>query len=1376
MGIGRSISITGWTIWAPSFIAVNTAAPGVEVVASHCGAENVGEPPPGCGTFRNSEPVASSVVSSQPSVRIVLLNCGGRGLRAALSKLQQFTTQHGHPDVLVFVETHMLPASVPELADYMLLWNPRPLTQHETLAGGVAFGIFRESTLVASATLEDVFAGADVAWMRVRLSVSDRMLLIGGVYLPPIGGGRVCDGCDSIQCRKSHVDLALGHIAEQVQRHGVHCDVIVVGDFNARAQMAVHSSRWVKIQEALLSVDTGLILRNPVQENGELESTRIDPSDGAGSVLDLVMVLAPQLSVTSRLVHDTDVSDHLPLEMTVQVLAQSTVTAELPRQYGFVSGVPSHLRTSHKLVPICPADINTPFCDTVHSRMRDFLTGDRNIDDTVAELERSVLASARELGILRSKPGLTEAGKASARAQRRIEACRGQLTLALQQVPIDGTAVSSLCDQLRGLTQERQQLLHARRQDQRQRRRDKTQRCMTSLLQPHTGQQRDFRSTLSTAVGGSLHFRGRRTFTPLATVQNQLHTLESKLRKDYHRDIDPQRASRWNRVLDDDIAAGRAKTAEPPPTLQEVRDALMRMNGSASALGIPVAALKKFAVMPALMALLHAVIVEIWTSGRMPHRFGLVRATEHYRYGPMDKPRILGVGTALSRLWQTVLEARLMNQLVHLLSSAQFGFLRGKATELCVFLANSMTACAQLDGETVDTVYLDIKGAFPSTRHDHIHASLRHYGVSADVRRLVISWYDCQEMFVQVGKLLSEVFRVGISVTQGGVPSPVNFIAVIDRALHRVHSRVLEDGRRLGMPLLQDMLAAMFYADDGRLADVVTTLLQIALDMIGEDFTALDFEFNAAPTKSAHSRFLPIDKKSRALARKRGAPQLILTGLLLEPVKCYKYLGVQTHVDGPKASCSAQLRHLLGTMATLIRQAASSPLRTQPLIYSRLALIQWWLPRVSYALGLIHESAPQSLLQLEQKLMRICIGSVSANLPTVCLRHLFGIPTLQTRIDIDRLRVAIRLLSQSAGSLERQQLVVEFMHANKPAAGRMLPVVPRLLELCQLLDTECDASFRAKHPRCPQSWVVWMTACILDYKEESRNFKRELAVLKWAMLRLEGKRRRWELERCIASLGEVFDVLDTPDTPPFVWCFRGDVFNCFVALRGGVRTLFGHQYRHIGKCVWCGELGGFTVPHLLRDCVHWETERRLTWLDVQNDLATAGVACTADCDSPQNRQLWYLFTCGASVPNSFVRLGLDAPTHFARGTRAGQSAAMRPTLPHYRKALKTLGKFVLAVTGSTTVLLQQPDYVLPPPPEQRSKRTTINHFTREAMWLRSQQSQRAQAGDVGSITTSDVSQLLREAVDGGDSDGDDGNTEALPYMADMSEYLSWALK
>lgn len=293
--------------------------------------------------------------------------------------------------------------------------------------------------------------------------------------------------------------------------------------------------------------------------------------------------------------------------------------------------------------------------------------------------------------------------------------------------------------------------------------------------------------------------------------------------------------------------------------------------------------------------------------------------------------------------------------------------------------------------------------------------------------------------------------------------------------------------------------------------------------------------------------------------------------------------------------------------------------------------------------------------------------------------------------------------------------------------------------------------------------------------------KNELAVLKWAMLRLEDRRRRWELQRCVASLGEVHDLLDTPDTPPFVWLPRGDTFHCLVALRGGVRTLFGHEYRHTEVCVWCGLQGGFTVPHLVRDCPHWETERRLTLLDIQNDLGKAGVKYTADCDSPCNRQLWYRFLCGASVPNSFVNLHLDAATHFARGSRAAQSAAMKPTLTHYRHAMRTAGKFMLVLVGATTLKLQQPDCAPPPQPQQRSKRLTINHFGRENIWLSTgatSWNQNTNNGVVLDDAAREVSALLQQSVEQRVADDDGGANEAdiLPYMTDAREYIQWSLR
>jgi hypothetical protein len=53
------------------------------------------------------------------------------------------------------------------------------------------------------------------------------------------------------------------------------------------------------------------------------------------------------------------------------------------------------------------------------------------------------------------------------------------------------------------------------------------------------------------------------------------------------------------------------------------------------------------------------------------------------------------------------------------------------------------------------------------------------------------------------------------------------------------------------------------------------------------------------------------------------------------------------------------------------------------------------------------------------------------------------------------------------------------------------------------------------------------------------------------------------------------------------------------------------------------------------------------------------------------------------------------------------------TLSHYRRAMKTAGKFLLVLMGATTLRLQLPDCAALPQPQQRSNRGAINHFGRE---------------------------------------------------------------
>ena len=399
-------------------------------------------------------------------------------------------------------------------------------------------------------------------------------------------------------------------------------------------------------------------------------------------------------------------------------------------------------------------------------------------------------------------------------------------------------------------------------------------------------------------------------------------------------------------------------------------------------------------------------LTDIWRTGVIPDSFQLARVHLIYKSGPphlLSSHRTIGICSAMSRLFQTTLEMKLMTEVAHQLSPAQYGFLRHKATELCVFVAEAATFVARVDGATVDSTFLDIKGAFPTTRHDHIHAAMRAYGVSVAVRRLLVNWYARQRLFLQLGRLISDEVMQWLGVTEGSVFSPLVYVLVIDPVLHRLHSLHLSANMRIGIPILSTVLTVLFYADDGRVFGLSPPAMQEVLDGVGEGFGALDYVFNAAVTKSAVMRCLPIPKQARARARRQETPQYTLSGVVLPTTSVYKYLGVDSHANGPRMSQTSHNRRLGAVLAAVQRQASSTSLALLPLIHCRSIYLTYWWPKVTYAAGLLQTTVPPTFQQTESRVLRYFTSAWQH--PVVVLRSMFGLPTVQTRIDLDRLRL-----------------------------------------------------------------------------------------------------------------------------------------------------------------------------------------------------------------------------------------------------------------------------------------------------------------------------------------------------------------------------------
>ena len=1245
-----------------------------------------------------------------------LINCGRGGIGGPSNqRFSDYLVSAGLPDIVVFTETHLLPASAPALEHYNIIWKPRtPAHLRANVRGGVAFAISNSTTCVQSAQWEHDCRCADVAWIRVTLAASTTPLYIAAVYLPPHSHERVCngdsDGCVRLSCSKAHVSEALYQLSVDTRRYSAQGFVIITGDFNVRAQDPLYR-RWVEVHDAVIA-------------NNEL--TVVNPRDGAGnllptwrkgeqsSVLDLMMWSErPSCSVVCDIDATATVSDHIPLLATLELVDVTKLSAQqqlTPHpQYGLQSSIPSHLRGSHQVVKPLPRSGLIAFAADIKDR---FAT-DIPPQCTVSDIEKWLMVKSELHGLVQKRERPPPAIKASSLIQRRIDSVKIKLHRLSTLPDSPQSLIRSLRAQVVQLTAQRLSVLPSRRVAQRESRRKhrQQQRQQNDNLDgpwratdPFT-----FAHRANKHQRGHLSHRTNRIHTPLIELQCRLASHERDLREKYSQDGDESRVQRWHAQLKEDVECGRDVDSGYVPSAEQIQVAMSRLKSGSDAIGLPVAVLKQTVGTPAFDSIVSG-IQRMWRTGEIPDSFTLSRVHLIYKSGPpelLSSHRTIGICSAMSRLFQVTVEAKLMEEVGRRISPAQYGFMRNKATELCVFVAEAVTFAARCDGATVDTGFVDIKGAFPTTRHDLIHAALRNYNVSVAVRRLIINWYAKQRLFLQLGRLISDIVGQWLGVTEGNVFSPIIFVIVVDPAIHRLHSLYLIANFDIGIPVLMKLLILLFYADDGRTFGLTQRAKQFLWSHLGREFAELFFLFNFAINKTAVMRSLPIPKQQRARARTQPPPQYTLSNTPIPQTAVYKHLGVQCHQAGPNKSRAVHNGKLASVLASIEHRAASSSMQSLPLIHCRSIYLTYWWPQVMYAAGLIQTSVPQSFATTESHVLRYLMSGYQH--PTVCLRSVLGMPSQQTRIDLDRLRLLFRLFRQSRSGFERCALAVTV--AQYDQHRNMQSWWHRTNELLTTMDTIClSPVVRARITDCPVSWVQTCRHFalhfddIMDVKQLSTLYDAARAV----MLEVEAFRRRSELTACQSSLEEVWDLLDTPNIAPFTCLKRGRRTSMRVGLWGGRRTLFGYRNFHVAVCPWCYEPNQFTIRHVFRDCPVLENDRRIVFTEAAAFLQRHGVKSVCNIDG-EDREHWYRLMVGASVDNKKISLQLNKDTHFARPPTQPATRHLREHLTVYRGVIAVLDGFFQAVVLTTTLRLEWLVEVVLQSPSRGVRAPRVNH-------------------------------------------------------------------
>ena len=1287
-------------------------------------------------------------------LRLALLNCGGQGLWDSADDICHFSAKD-HTDILLLTETHMAAAAPITLRAHELVYAPRstqprprrgftggplhedvPDQDHPSTPapayerGGVAVAVNTDTTVVQQVLVEHTCVWADALWVRVTLVGRQRPVFLCVAYIPPNASKSLCQ-CARPACPKVHVEVALADIRAKAIELGKVGDVVIAGDFNVQAEKAAPTPRWTAVQHSLRltnGVEGGsLRCQNPrLSPGGALQPTRFSPDAVAtDSVLDLI-IDSPANAATLHEVRVRGrrpapgkppkfdivrISDHYPITFTLVddspgAAAAQRLPPSVSRQYGLSDGAPKHLRSSTKLMEDVPPAAREEYNKCVVAALSTAFPAAggpapavpggpplgaghfASSDEAAAALEQALSEAIVASGLAKSEFDKVDTTAVdSLRAAKRL-CVRLERQLAALPPTADPAPRAALQHQLGAIKAKLPSLKSGSRAVQRRLRRLKVARFAAALDRDFLRAQATGLARHRRSIAGQdtkFQFRNPRARVPTAIIQHKLYHLTAGIRQFYQK---PGGAPDFTASRPSDAAIAAAGGPKPPDE-EEVQLAMKQLKSSSVAIGLPVAAVRWIASDLGL-ASVTTVMRAVWTSGRVPHAWKVVKASLIYKNsGSMEDVasyRIIGVSPAVARLFQVIVNTRLHAHLAATLSPAQYGFLAHRATELALFLEQSAVGNALRKGQSVYSLFLDIRRAFNSTEYQHIFKALVERGVHPSLVRLLVDWFDGQRMFVQIGKLASPEFGVHVGVTEGCVFSPILFILVIDNALQRLTACTLPYVPHIGLQLGQasTWINSIFYADDGLLLAQSVEGMQALLDVCTAEFDRLGMAFQFARNKTAclFTR-----------ARKGPAPpphwQLTLQGQPVPPSDTYKYLGMQKHSDGPAASRAAHLKRMGTTAAGVIAQACTAGLRSIPIIHATYVYRIYWKPRVQYELGLYNNTPPASFLKMESACLRMMLAA--PNTPLVSLLSVAGIPTFQTMVDMDKMRILIRLLSTTANDPVRLALageVADFHHSD--ARARQCPFWPGVVHLLRCMDAHTTAEFRQAQELCPREpWEVWATQAARSpsatYEIDTRPFRH---MYRLVLATMERSRRR-QLIRSYPSLRFVADLVDSPNLPPFVIAPRTPATSARVAAFGGEAVLFDYRLRNVAECPWCRTPGGFTIPHLVRDCAQWEALRVATWERAKAMLHEGDQDLTGGFPVTERRQEWYRVTMGVSVPDTFIKLGLDTPSHFARplGHRATRHLRLAARDSPYRRVLAHTGALLVKMVKDTEALL-----------------------------------------------------------------------------------------
>ena len=368
-------------------------------------------------------------------------------------------------------------------------------------------------------------------------------------------------------------------------------------------------------------------------------------------------------------------------------------------------------------------------------------------------------------------------------------------------------------------------------------------------------------------------------------------------------------------------------------TLEEVNAAIksIRLDTSPGDDRVLIRTIRDLNVGAVLREIIEIMLATSWT----PKRLSEGRTVLIPKEGDPNDPnnyRPITIYSIIRRIIERVLDKKLRAQIE--LECNQRGFVSVPGTHVNSRLVNECLLDAKQKKAGCAVVFLDISKAFDGIGHRHVERSLEAYGVSSNLRRLIVSLLTNNTIQISVGGKRSERIAIRRSVPQGGPLSPLLFNLASDYVLRDAceESFANEFGYRLRQHLRA--LSLISFADDQAILAVTPENAMRIAELVHDRFSEIGLTVNP--------------RKSTAICVRNGRlsqEELKLYGetiRCLQPNERIKYLGC-TFTD--ELIFDPEIVVRLGQQMTNLLE---SPLlqRDQKLT----VLNQYLLPKVTYPL------------------------------------------------------------------------------------------------------------------------------------------------------------------------------------------------------------------------------------------------------------------------------------------------------------------------------------------------------------------------------------------------------------------------------------------